>query len=84
MSLLELLMDQFLMENICRPTLADVLAPEVASWVEKNMKLHMSDLCYFTETKLRSAIRMSSHWPSFVGWPMGTIGCWESSCKQHI
>ena len=43
MSSLELLVDRLLMENICRPTLSDVLAPEVATWIDKSTKINVRD-----------------------------------------
>ena len=43
MSSLELLVDRLLTENICRPTLSDTLAPEVASWIGKSTKINVSD-----------------------------------------
>ena len=37
------LLEKFVAENKCRPTLADVLVPEVVAWVEKNTKINVSD-----------------------------------------
>ena len=43
MSLLELLVDWLLMGNICRLTFSDVLAPEVATWIDKSTKINVRD-----------------------------------------
>ena len=43
MSSLELLVDRLLTENICRLTLSDALAPEVATWIGKSTKINVSD-----------------------------------------
>ena len=43
MSSFETLLEKFVAENRCFPTLANVLVPEVVAWVEKNTKLNMSD-----------------------------------------
>ena len=43
MSSFETLLEKFVAENKCCPTLADALVPEVVAWVEKNTKINMSD-----------------------------------------
>ena len=43
MTSFETLLEKFVAENKCRPTLANVLVPEVVAWVEKNTKIHVSD-----------------------------------------
>ena len=43
MSAFETLLEKFVTENKCRPTLTDALVPEVVAWVEKNTKLNVSD-----------------------------------------
>ena len=43
MSLLKLLIDRLLTENICCPTFSDVLAPEVATWIDKSTKINLRD-----------------------------------------
>ena len=43
MSLLKLLIDRLLTENLCRPTLSDVLALEVATWIDKSTKINVRD-----------------------------------------
>ena len=43
MSSFETLLEKFVAENKCCPTLADTLVPEVVAWVEKNTKLNVSD-----------------------------------------
>ena len=53
MSLLEILVDKFLTENICRPTLADALVPEVATWIDNSTKINVSDCGSGTENLLR-------------------------------
>ena len=42
MSSFETLVEKFVTKNKCGPTLSDVLVPEVASWVDKNMKINVS------------------------------------------
>ena len=37
------LLEKFVAENKCRPTLADALVPKVIAWVEKNTKINVSD-----------------------------------------
>ena len=44
MSSLELLMDRLLTENICHPTLSNVLAPEVATWIGKSTKINVGEV----------------------------------------
>ena len=39
----DILLEKFIAENKCCPTLADALVPEVIAWVEKNTKINMSD-----------------------------------------
>ena len=39
----DILLEKFVTENKCRPTLADTLVPEVIAWVEKNTKINVSD-----------------------------------------
>ena len=39
----ETLLEKFMAENKCRPTLADALVPEVIAWVDKNTKINVSD-----------------------------------------
>ena len=53
MSLLELLVDRLLTENICRPTLANMLAPEVATWIGKSTKINVSDRSFGIGSWLR-------------------------------
>ena len=43
MSSLKLLIDWLLMENICRLTFSDVLALEVATWIDKSTKINVRD-----------------------------------------
>ena len=43
MSSLELLVDRLLTENICRPTFSNMLAPEVATWIDKSTKINVCD-----------------------------------------
>ena len=43
MTSFEMLLEKFMAENKCRPTLADALVPEVVAWVEKNTKINVSD-----------------------------------------
>ena len=43
MSAFKMLLEKFVAENKCRPTLTDALVPEVVAWVEKNTKLNVSD-----------------------------------------
>ena len=43
MSAFETLLEKFVAENKCHPTLTDMLVPEVVAWVEKNTKLNVSD-----------------------------------------
>ena len=43
MSSLKLLVDWLLMENICHPTFSDVLALEVATWIDKSTKINVRD-----------------------------------------
>ena len=43
MSSLKLLIDRLLTENICRPTLSDMLALEVATWIDKSTKINVRD-----------------------------------------
>ena len=43
MTSFETLLEKFVAENKCRPTLADVLVPEVITWVDKNTKINVSD-----------------------------------------
>ena len=43
MSLLELLVDRLLTENICHPTFSDMLAQEVATWIDKSTKINVHD-----------------------------------------
>ena len=56
MSSLELLIDRLLTENICHPTLADALAPEVATWINKSTKINISDRGSVTENLLRCLV----------------------------
>ena len=43
MSSFETLLEKFVAENKCHPTLADMLVPEVIAWVEKNTKINVRD-----------------------------------------
>ena len=53
MSLFKLLIEKFLTENKCCPTLSEVLVPKVASWVDKNTKINVSDRGSITENLLK-------------------------------
>ena len=53
MSSFELLVEKFLTENICHMTLSEMLVPEVASWVDKNTKINVSDRGSVTENLLK-------------------------------
>ena len=53
MSSFELLVEKFLTENICHLTLVDALVPEVATWIDKSMKINVSDHGSVTENLLR-------------------------------
>ena len=53
MSSFELLVEKFLTENICHPTLSDALVPKVATWIDINMKINVSDRGSVTENLLR-------------------------------
>ena len=39
----DILLEKFVAENKCRPTLADALVPKVIAWVDKNTKINVSD-----------------------------------------
>ena len=39
----DILLEKFVAENKCHPTLTDTLVPEVIAWVEKNTKINVSD-----------------------------------------
>ena len=43
MSSFETLLEKFVAEKKCHPTLANALVLEVVAWVEKNTKLNVSD-----------------------------------------
>ena len=83
MASLKLLVENFLDENKCCPTLLDAWIPEVIAWVDKNVKLNVSDSGSFTGIKLSCLNKMSSQWPLYVRWPMGRTGCPGLSSKRH-
>ena len=53
MTSFELLVENFLTENKCCLTLLEALVPKVALWVDKNMKINMSDRDSVTESLLK-------------------------------
>ena len=52
MASLKILIEKFIDENKCCLTLLQALVPEVISWVNKDMKLNVSNSHFFAETNL--------------------------------